>query len=259
MNGVPRTALVVSAVALLCVGAASHGQVMADGWPLPPGWSIATAADAASLSRGTWVACGTGRLFDMPELAQRYLGARIARGGGYAEAGWQILGGAAWCERRVRVEAGWGRRLGAGLAWGRRGSGVEGGAFSSCQEATAVLWASLADDLRLSIRSDPLILTPDGVPDRRWPWLRLCGRRGVAAWALVLDRRRDEAPTLRAAGQARCASGLALGVLGEPGTGTLGLTTVWTRGPIVLMTSHLAHPALGLTHRWMLVLVGASR
>jgi len=190
----------------------------------------------------------------MPELKQNYLGLKTTRGGGFVEAEWQILGGHMWRERLVQLEAGWGRSLGVSLVWTHRGTDGWGGAATSCQELAPTLRAYLGDDLQITIRSDPFILTRDAVARRRSRWLSLHGRAGATAWALTVDRRRDDAPTVRVAMLARCAPGLALGILGEPDTGTLGVTTAWARGGLVLRTSHLAHPALGLTHRWMLLL-----
>ena len=39
-----------------------------------------------------------------------------------------------------------------------------------------------------------------------------------------------------------------------PSPGTDGLNTAWSWRGVLLRTSHLVHPALGLTHRWSLTL-----
>jgi hypothetical protein len=42
----------------------------------------------------------------------------------------------------------------------------------------------------------------------------------------------------------------ALGLRADPATGILGLTLVWLGAGVMIRTSHLAHPDLGLTHRF---------
>ncbi|MBU0740991.1 hypothetical protein KKA85_00930 [bacterium] len=254
MNSSVRAAALLAIPACLCAAAAAGGHEMEDGWLFPVEWTISSTEGAAPRVDGSWAACGTGRLFEMPELTQHYLGLKATRDDGFVVAGWQILGADMWRERLVRLEAGWGRSLGASLAWTLRGTDGWGGASTSRQELASALRASLGDDFHLTIRSAPISLTRDAAASRQSRWLNLRGRAGAVAWAVAVDRRRDDAPTLRVAMLARCVPGLALGFLAEPDTGTLGMTTAWVRGGLVLRTSHLAHPALGITHRWMLVL-----
>jgi hypothetical protein len=125
---------------------------------------------------------------------------------------------------------------------------------ASRQELAPRLLAALGGDLEVAVQAAPLVLAGDAGPARRRRWLDLRGRAGSVAWALAVDGRPVGAPTARAALLARCVPGVALGILGEPATGILGLTTAWARRGLVLRSSHLVHPALGITHRWLLVL-----
>jgi len=234
-------------------------QDLEDGWLLPVSWSVGILQDPPPRSLVAWAACGSGRLFGMPELAQRYLGCETIRGGVRLAASWQILGGEVWRERCVRVEAGWGRRPGIRLVWTRRRSESWGVASSASQELAPGLRACLGDGLEIAVLAAPIALGRTPGPSRRHRWLELRGRAGATAWALTIDRRREDTPTSRVALSTRCAAGLALGLQGEPATGTLGLTTAWARGNLVLRSSHLCHPALGITHRWMLLLGRSQR
>ncbi|MBC8423491.1 hypothetical protein H8E07_05160 [bacterium] len=237
----------------------ARAQDLEDGWLMPVSWSVAVLEDTPPRSVFGWAACGSGRLFAMPELAQRYLGFETSRGGARLAANWQILGGEAWRERRVQVEAGWGHLPGVRLVWTRRRSESWGVASPARQELAPGLRASLGDRLEITVLAAPVVLGRDSGSSRRHRWLELRGRAGTAAWALTIDRRREDAPTSRVALLARCVPGLALGLQAEPATGTLGLTTAWARGGLVLRSSHLCHPALGITHRWMLLLGSVRR
>ncbi len=243
-------------VLLLLTGtiSSSCGQDLEEGWLLPAVWTAAVTADAPTRSRAAFATCGSGRLFAMPELDQRYLGFEMSRGRIRLAASWQILGGEVWRERCLRVEAGWGHGPGVRLVWTRRRSETWGVPSPACHELVPGLRASLGAGLEIDVLAAPLVLGREDGRARRRRWLELRGRRGRLAWALAVDRRRVDAPTARVALLARCVPGLALGLLGEPATGTLGLTTAWARGGLVLRSSHLCHPALGITHRWMLLL-----
>jgi hypothetical protein len=244
----------VALLAVLVAAAAARAQEHEDGWLLPASWDVAVAEAVSPHSVGARAACGTGRLFGMPELEQRYLGLVAIRGGWLVAASWQILGGEAWRERRLRLEAGRRRGPGLRLVWTRHGIESPGIALVARQELAPRLQAALGDGLELAVQAAPLVLAGDAGPVRRRKWLDLRGQAGSVAWALAVDRRPADAPTARAAVLARCARGVALGVLAEPATGTLGLTTAWARRGLVLRSSHLVHPALGVTHRWLLML-----
>jgi len=92
-------------------------------------------------------------------------------------------------------------------------------------------------------------------------WHGRGGRRTLAeaklfhpGWGLAIriDQRGDGVPVLSLAAMVRLTSRLGLGFRGDPETGSLGGNLVARWGGLWLRSSHLVHPALGLTHRFHL-------
>jgi hypothetical protein len=73
--------------------------------------------------------------------------------------------------------------------------------------------------------------------------------------ACRLDRLVDGAPVLALEGMVRLAPGVGLGFRGDPANGGLGGNLTVRFGQFRLESSHLVHPVLGVTHRFM---VGAG-
>lgn len=246
------------AAGLIVAAVAAPARDLADGWILPAAWETALADGAASPGPPPRLSCGVGRLFDMPELTLRSLGGCMSLAGLDVRADWQILGATAWREQTWRVEATGGRRAGMGVAWlGRRVETPQAPVWSRA-EAALVLRLHPAAGWEAVVWSDPVSLTPGREASAFSPWLRLRGVAGGAAWAIQVDRRAHAAPRWRLGLAHRVCSGVVLGALGDAGTGTLGVTSLWRRGSLAVRTSHLIHPALGVTHRWMLLLGGTA-
>jgi hypothetical protein len=89
-----------------------------------------------------------------------------------------------------------------------------------------------------------------GRGQRRWLWIS--GRYQHSSWAVALDRNEAGVPSFQAELMLGLSSHFAWGFRAEPATGSLGFITIWRRSSFLLRTSHLAHPDLGLTHRWCL-------
>ncbi len=243
---------------LLLWAAIASARDLSDGWILPATWEAALAVGAPPPVSSPGLVCGTGRLFGMPELTQHALGLRFAAAGLRLRADWQVLGGAAWREQTWRLEAAGGRTTAFGVAAAYRRVETPAASPWSRAEASIVLRLRPAEGWEVVAWSDPLTLTPARETSPLAPWIRLRGTSGGLAWALQADRRRHGAPRWRCGVAGRAGRGVVLGVLGEADTGTLGLTTLWRRGRLAVRTSHLVHPALGTTHRWMILLTGGA-
>ena len=100
-------------------------------------------------------------------------------------------------------------------------------------------------------------LHPGSLPD----WHGRGGRRTLAeiklfyigsGVAVRIDQRSDGAPILSLEVMGRLTPRLGLGVRADPETGSLGGNLVVRIGGLWFHTSHIVHPALGLTHRFHL-------
>lgn len=249
-------------VVFLWAVAAAPGPARADGlrrldaaWLLPSRFEFGAVTGAtAGPVAGSWARLGQARLHGLPELPARALAAGCAGGGGWAgEFSWDTLGAGGFRDDRVRMRAGVGRRLrwGLGARWRRlqAGSGAPGTRLDLGLEAG---WCSRPSGL-------------DGwVVEAHWPlldggdvWLegepemRLRAAAGSRGRAVALDL--DVAPSGEpAAGwEALCGLGAGCGLAWrvDGASGAVGGGLVYWRGLFRLRTSHLAHPALGLTHR----------
>lgn len=256
----PRGVLVAVVVAWLGSGspaAAGGCRDLQDGWCLPPDllrpWLAPGRPEGGA---GPWVALGQARLYGMPELPLQAVAAGWRAPRWRLALGWQRMGADLLREERVR---------GQFLVGARQALGVAAG-WDLLQLADAAPWRQPVLNLELRLAgpggtrlagSLPLLPPPGwygrgGV--RRWWSLAAAG--GGAAWCLAVDRDARGAPLLEGEGVVRPAAGCGLGLRWEPATGTLGLTTAWLWRGLLLRSSHLAHPTLGVTHRWSL---GAGR
>ncbi|MHB8078663.1 MAG: hypothetical protein ACYDIE_05345 [Candidatus Krumholzibacteriia bacterium] len=250
--------VVAAAVAVawfgLCPAAIGGGsRDLQDGWLLPPDllrpW---LAPGQASGETGAWVAAGQGRLYGMPELPLRALAAGWRAPRWRAALAWQRLGADLLLEERVRGQWLIGARQAAGVAVGW--DALRLGDAPPRRQPVVNLELRLAGPAGTRLAGSlPLLPAPDwygrgGV--RRW-W-SFAAARGDAAWCLALDRDARGAPLLEGEGALRLADRCGVGLRWEPATGTLGLTTAWLWRGLLLRSSHLAHPVLGVTHRWSL-------
>lgn len=76
--------------------------------------------------------------------------------------------------------------------------------------------------------------------------------RPGGAVAASVDRKPTGEPVLSFEVQWAPVAGLAIGIRADPSTATLGPGIVWHRGSLMIRTSHLVHPELGATHRFLI-------
>jgi hypothetical protein len=229
-----------------------------DGWLVPVaalGRVLRATSDAGTAGGkplAGWATAASGRLYGLASLPLFGLAAGTTFGPTSTAVGWARLGGAIYCEDtcsvrlagrlpgRPRLTARW-HRLRLGDGWSADG-------FTVAVGATFAVGPGTDCDLDLDLTTPPTWFGDRG-PRRA---LRLRGHRAAALWAVALDRRQGAAPLLEFEADAVVAPAAALGLRAEPASGTFGLTTAWRVGRWLLRTSHLAHPQLGISHRWAL-------
>lgn len=207
-----------------------------------------------------WAGAGQGVLFAMEELPQKFLETGLVHRGGRwpwsAACSWERLGNGLFVEdsATVRLRLGRTRQIGIRMRaqrWVVENTRIDAGLETALEGR---LEFSLATDFRgeLSLRLHP------GPPVR---WHRQRGRRTLAemkifhsasALAVRLDQRGDGAPVLAVEILVRLAAGLGMGFRADPETGSLAGSVVANVGGPWFRTSHLVHPALGVTHRFHL-------
>lgn len=229
-----------------------------DGWLVPAErmaeilpWNVLDERGEES-GGGLWISVGQAHLFGLSELSL----ARLAVGGGWRKLGvglaWQRLGEGLFREDRLRV------LVSVGTRWRVL---VQPG-WDRLLLADEPPWNIPTLDLGLAFPLVGRVNVQVVVPLRGPPpwhgersqrrWLLITGGRPGLCGALAIDRGGTGQPSLQLALLGRAAPVVALGLRSEPATGSLGLTTVWRRRGWLLRSSHLAHPDLGITHRWSL-------
>jgi hypothetical protein len=258
----PRRTILVTFLVLAVLPAwrpAVGGGVreLEDAWLTPPD-ALAAVLDDQRAAPARWgVQLGQGALYGMPELPQTEL-AMGWRGGRFRASGrWQRLGRDLYREDLVAVEVRAGRRfqLGCRATWRRLtlGDSARSPAYGVDLVASVPLRPGLHMAIWWPLGAPAAWLEGRGI--RRWLQL---SATGPAAATLAVDRRADGVPLLQAEVMLPLVAGVALGLRTEPWSGTVGLITGWRVGSLTLRSSHLAHPDLGVTHRWGL-LVGGGR
>ena len=276
-----KTLIVVAGLLALCGSGTGTCPALADGAPgLSDGWLLSPRetdqvlasrpdrwsegpTDAASGRWGVWAAAGQGRLYGVAELPLMYLELGLRPGGSplVPSCGLTLerLGGD-FLRRDMRTLL---------LRWGDQvGIGVRG---------KSSVWALSGVDLQPNLACDLEVRARFGLgrsftgvacfylhPWQSVGWPQKVRRLKVAEFKVVrpgvglacrLDRLVDGAPVLALEGMVRLAPGVGVGVRGDPATGGLGGNLVVRFGGMRLESSHLVHPVLGVTHRFM---VGAG-
>lgn len=270
-HGRRTVATLVAAFATVSVIALHAGMARADGlrrldaaWLVPS--RLATDAlwgEGHARSSGAWVRAGQARLYGLAELPVRRLAAGLA-GAGRAwalEAGWEAAGSGTLHDDRLdgRLTVGRRLRVGARVRWRRLLAGAGPRLSDRCWDLEAGLstTAGVFGDVQADL-AWPLLRSGDAAlavePATR---LRLAlGGRGRAV-ALGLDMGDDGRPALGWEALCGLSRGLGISWRVDRTSGSIGVGLLWRRGPLRLRTSHLAHPELGLTHRFELT-VGAA-
>ena len=209
---------------------------------------------------GLWVGAGQGHLFSMKDLPLKSLEFGIVQRGGpwpwSLAFSWERLGESLMVEETgiLRLRLGGNPQLGVrlrGRNWLVTGERVATSLETGLEGRVSFPMGSL-------FRGDVAIwIHPGNLPE----WHGRAGRQTLAefklfhpGWGLALrmDQRGDGVPVLSMAILGRLTPRLGLGFRADPETGSLGGTLVARLGGFWFHTSHLVHPALGITHRFHL-------
>ena len=258
------------AILFWCMKGAARGEGVrdfSDGWLLNPEDTAAILArdDPNGITEservwGLWAAAGQGVLFSVGDLPQKSLeGGLVKRGGRWpwsVTCSWDRLGNSLMVEETGNFRLRLGRNPQFGIRVRARRWLVEN------QEIDAGMETALQGRLFFRMFGDlkgDLALWMHPTASVRWHHLR--GRRTLAelkifypgsGLAIRLEQRGDGTPVLSLEYMARLATGLGVGFRTDPETGSLGGSLVARIGGPWLRTSHLVHPALGVTHRFQL-------
>ncbi len=228
-----------------------------DGWliPVPLAVDLLATAEEAEFSTprgGLWLNLGLARLYGLAELPLQHAAVGVAKGRISAGLAWQELGNGLFREQQFRLR----------LVWGELWRVSAAGGLEQCEVAGEVIrhHAALEIALRSPCNAPVMVqLIWALMPPPPWHatrsqrrWLLLAGRLELTRWAVAVDRSGTGTPSLQADLLFRVGAGFACGLRGELATGSMGLTTTWKLSGFLLRTSHVAHPDLGLTHRWSL-------
>ncbi|MFO7654109.1 MAG: hypothetical protein R6X25_09840 [Candidatus Krumholzibacteriia bacterium] len=256
------TARVARVLLAICAGlAGASGPAAAtaaglrdatDGWLMP----------ASDLHRllggrdrpGPWCELAHGRLHGLAELPLTSAAAGFRLGGARVRLEARHSGATILRETGCAVTVAGGPPWSPRLRLGRAAFEVAGGWSASQLEAavglTVPLAGAVACDVDVPLLPAPVWYGHGGL--RRL--LRLRAGWPLAAVAVAVDRRGDGVPQVQLEVALAPVGAATLGLRAEPASGSLGVTTGWRVGPrLMLRTSHVLHPALGVTHRWGLV------
>jgi hypothetical protein len=195
---------------------------------------------------------GQGNLFGLSQLSQTYLAVAASWRNWRLRAAWQQLGRPPVREQLRRLELEFGGRWLLGLGLDHRQlqfSGLEdlgryggrvwfGYRWEVGAEGELRLVYSQVDDRQRRRQRHQLL-------DAQWQEKNL-------VLSLRVDRKAAGAPVGDLQVLLRLAGGMALGLRCDLGSGSIGPGVHFRRGRLLLRTSHLAHPQLGLTHRFAL-------
>jgi hypothetical protein len=230
-------------------------------WVLPA-YLTALALDraAADSARGVWVRAGQTRLFGLAELPVRHLAAGMggSRRSWALEGGWETTGAGVLRDDRLRARMVMGRRwrLGVDCRWRRLQPGPGPRLGEQAWDLILGFGAAAGPlgqvDLCLHwplLRSGDPALAPE--PQTR---LRLAAAARGRAVSLTVDTAADGRPTGGWGALCGLGHGFGLSWRADLASGAMGSGLLWQRGAVRLRTSHLAHPDLGLTHRFEVAL-----
>ena len=265
----------ISGLALIMVVVGHAAPSVAAGLrDLQDGW-LMTAEDAASvlqrsefpageddgseIFRSAWISAGKMRLYGMPDLPVTAL----AGGGSGIWWGKRWLAGFCWertgsdlfVEDRKQFHFGAGRKTILGLDCSLSRMWIGGELEATHVGAAVTLVHNLVVRERTLIRIGWFFDVVDPAP-----WFGRHGRRPLGyvcllqpgsrfGSTLALDRRGDGTPGLSLDISAGLVDRFGLGLRVDFPTGALGPITIWKSGLLLIRTSHVAHPELGLTHR----------
>jgi hypothetical protein len=249
------------------VAAAAGWREVEDAWLVPPDLTASLlASDHAKVDVRPWhISLGTGQLFGLPELNQRSL--RVdwrGRPGGVPtslQGRWSRLGGDLYSETLGSGQIMLGQRPGIGLAMEHTLMTIAGEAvppvprldlmlgFQWEGEMAGQFWLRVAHPLPGKSRDQ-------GTALRRRDFLAVGWQNGGHALVVQWDQDGRGRPLLGGDLLWRAGPGVGLGLRWDPTTGALGPGLQILRKGLLLRTSHLVHPWLGVSHRFSLGLGG---
>lgn len=256
-------ALLLGLATTQCVRpAAAEGLRRLDAAWVVPAYLAALALDRAvdGTTRGVWVRAGQTRLFGLVELPVRHLAVGLVGPcrSWALEGGWETAGASLLRDDRLQTRLMVGRRLrvGADGRWRRVRPGP-GLRLSEQAWDLNLGFEALAGPLgRIDLSLHwPLFRTshPALVPEPQTR-LRLAAAAPGRAVALTIDTGSDGRPTYGWEALCSLGQGLGLSWRADQASGAMGAGLLWQRGALRLRSSHLAHPDLGLTHRFEVAL-----
>jgi len=209
---------------------------------------------------GLWVGVGQGQLFSMQDLPLNSIECGIVQRGGALPwslaFSWERLGETLMVEETGSLRLRLGGNPKAGLRLRYRSWLVTGERVATSLETG--IEGRFSFGVGSLFRGNVAIwIHPRNLPE----WHGRAGRRTLAEFKLFhpgsglvirIDQRGDGVPVLSTEIMGRLTSRLGLGVRADPETGSLGGILVARLGGLWLHTSHLVHPALGVTHRFHL-------
>jgi len=250
---------------VFCRGEGFAGGVhdFPDAWPIDADTarSLLSGQETPRFSqRGFLVMIGQGRLFEMPELNQRFisLGGNLPTGAIpiHLSGQWEQTGSDLFMEDSVAGRL----LLGRNQTWGVSGRWLRqtlGGLIGDSNTHLGLLWGMKfqAGEIRGRFQVNwPLTRWSGSAGDgRRENILNLTMVTSHLAGAVVVDRHDDGTPRPGFHLLLTVDGGVGLEFRADPATGSLGPGLSLIHGRLMLRTSHLIHPHLGVTHRLMLV------
>jgi hypothetical protein len=227
----------------------------ADGWLLGPG-QAATLLGGTGLpppGAGTWCAVTSGRLWNLPELPLTGVDGRVGVGRRWYVAGrWLRIGNGLFQADAVTVEAGRGGRRRLAVRATREHQDLGGQRTPSRHALHLVVGATVAGPGRSAVHLDLAVpLEEETEPDDRRldPVARLSTATGPVAVVLAWDRRADGTPLLGAECMVSLGGRASVMMRVDGNSGAFGPGIAVAQGDLLVRTSHVMHPALGVTHR----------
>nr|MEE4266650.1 hypothetical protein [Candidatus Krumholzibacteria bacterium] len=264
----------MSGLALLLVLGLQASPAAAAGWREVEGaWLVPSdladrllEGDPSRTGGRSWrLSLGTGQLFALPELNQQSL--RVDwRGhpGGVPttlQVQWSRLGRGFFSESQARGQMMLGRRPGVGLALEKTWMAIAEEAvvpvprldfllgYQWSGEAVGRLWARVAHPF-------PGRSTQEGAGPRRRDFLEAGWQKDQYALVVQWDQDDRGRPLLGGDFLWKAGPGVGLGLRWDPATGALGPGLQILGKGLLLRTSHMVHPWLGVSHRFSLGLGG---
>ncbi len=247
--------------------AAAGWREVEDAWLIPPDLAAALlTGHQARAGGGPWhISLGSGQLFALPELDQRSL--RVDWNGRFGgvptslQLRWSRLGHGLYSESQGTGQILLGRRPGVGLAVEQIWMTIAGEAVSPVPrldfllayqgrgEAVGHFWVRVAHPI-------PGRSTDEGTGPRRRDFLEAGWQKGQHALVVQWDQDDRGRPLLGGDFLWKAGPGVGLGLRWDPATGALGPGLQILRKGLLLRTSHMVHPWLGVSHRFNLGLGG---